>query len=73
LRFVDLIEAELGVEAIRDLRPMQPGDIEDSWADITALQSAVGYTPATSVEEGVIAWVQWYRQWIAGVTADAGV
>lgn len=69
LRFVDLLEAELGVTAIRDLQPMQPGDIEDSWADITQLQQAVGYTPDTTVEDGVRAWVNWYRCWADGINA----
>ena len=62
LRYVDVLEAELGVEAIRQLEDIQPGDVPATWADVDALRDAVGFTPATPVEEGVRRFVAWYRE-----------
>ena len=61
LRYVDVLEAELGVTAIRHLEDIQPGDVPATWADVDALRDAVGFTPATPVEEGVRRFVAWYR------------
>ena len=62
LRYVDVLEAELGVTAIRQLEDIQPGDVPATWADVDALREAVGFAPATSVEEGVRRFVAWYRE-----------
>ena len=61
LRYVDVLEAELGVPAIRQFEDIQPGDVPATWADVDALRDAVGFTPATPVEEGVRRFVAWYR------------
>ena len=61
LRYVDVLEAELGVPAIRQFEDIQPGDVPATWADVDALREAVGFTPATPVEEGVRRFVAWYR------------
>jgi UDP-glucuronate 4-epimerase len=61
MRYVDILEAELGVSAIRQLEDIQPGDVPATWADVDALRAAVGFTPATTVEEGVRRFVAWYR------------
>jgi UDP-glucuronate 4-epimerase len=42
---------------------MQPGDVEDTCADVTALARDVGFTPATPIEEGVARFVAWYRDY----------
>jgi UDP-glucuronate 4-epimerase len=60
-RFVDLIEEELGRPAQRRLLPMQPGDVVSTHADTTGLEAWVGYRPETSLEDGVSAFVEWYR------------
>ncbi len=62
LRYVDVLEAELGVEAIRQFEDIQPGDVPATWADVDALRDAVGFAPATPVEEGVRRFVAWYRE-----------
>ena len=62
LRYVDVLEAELGVEAIRQFEDIQPGDVPATWADVDALRDAVGFTPATPLEEGVRRFVNWYRE-----------
>lgn len=44
-----------------DLLPLQPGDVPDTYADSSALETAVGYKPSTPVSEGVAAFIDWYR------------
>ena len=59
--FIGLIEETLGRKAELELLPMQPGDVPDTCADVTALRNDVGYTPSTPVEVGVPRFVEWYR------------
>ena len=61
LRFIELIEENLGLEAKLEHLPMQPGDVPDTSADVEALQRDVGYRPSTPVEVGIERFVQWYR------------
>jgi UDP-glucuronate 4-epimerase len=61
LRYVDAIEAACGVKAIRNYMPLQPGDVLATWADVDDLAEATGFRPKTSVEDGVKAFVDWYR------------
>jgi UDP-glucuronate 4-epimerase len=63
LDVVALIESELGRKAERELLPMQPGDIPETCADVADLQAAVGFSPATSIAEGVRRFVAWYRDY----------
>ena len=63
MRYVRAIEAELGMKAQLNLMPMQAGDVEATEADTTALSQAVGFKPATTVEEGVARFVKWYRDY----------
>jgi UDP-glucuronate 4-epimerase len=63
LRYVDVLERSLGRKAIRELLPLQPGDVPDTEASVTELHAAVGYTPTTTVEEGVGRFVDWYRRY----------
>ena len=51
----------LGKKAIKELLPLQPGDVPDTYADVSELVKAVGYKPATPVQEGVRRFVEWYR------------
>ncbi|MDT8954714.1 NAD-dependent epimerase [Aeromonas caviae] len=59
--FVKAIEDELGIEAKKNFREMQPGDVYQTYADTKDLFEATGYQPQVSVEEGVAEFVQWYR------------
>jgi UDP-glucuronate 4-epimerase len=61
--YVDAVEVALGKKAVREYLPMQPGDVADTFADVTELVSAVGYKPSTSVEVGVSNFVGWYRSY----------
>ena len=62
MQYVDVLEEALGVTAIRQLEDIQPGDVPATWADVDALRDAVGFAPATPVEEGVRRFVAWYRE-----------
>jgi len=61
--YIGAIEAATGRKAIRNLMPMQAGDVPATWADTTLLQSLTGYVPKTRVPEGVAAFVDWYRHY----------
>ena len=57
---VRLLEAALGKSAIRELAPMQPGDVPETCADVADLEAAVGFRPKTPIAEGVRRFVEWY-------------
>ncbi|MFC3125995.1 NAD-dependent epimerase/dehydratase family protein [Pseudoroseomonas globiformis] len=59
-RFVEILEQAVGRQAIKIFRDMQPGDVERTFADVRALQEAVGFAPQTSLEEGLSAFVKWH-------------
>ena len=61
--YIGTLERCLGRKAIRNLLPLQPGDVPDTYADVSDLERDVGYRPSTSVEEGVQAFVDWYRSY----------
>lgn len=63
---IDLIEAACGRTAIRDLQPIQPGDVPETYADISAIARDLGYAPTIPIEIGVPRFVDWYRGY-AGV------
>jgi UDP-glucuronate 4-epimerase len=63
LHFIELMERNLGRTVEKRLLPMQPGDVADTWADVSALRRDVGYAPNTSIEEGVARFVAWYREY----------
>lgn len=61
LDFVEAIETALGKRAIRNMLPMQPGDVLATWADTEALFEATGYRPKVGLTEGVESFVHWYK------------
>jgi UDP-glucuronate 4-epimerase len=61
MRFIELLEQNLGRTVEKRLLPMQPGDVPDTWADVSALRRDVGYAPGTSIEDGVARFAEWYR------------
>ncbi|MFM5817218.1 NAD-dependent epimerase [Aeromonas sanarellii] len=63
LDFVEAIETALGKRAIRNMLPMQPGDVLATWADTEALFEATGYRPKVRLTEGVESFVKWYREY----------
>jgi UDP-glucuronate 4-epimerase len=60
---IDLIEQACGKKAIRDFQPMQPGDVQATYADISAIQRDLGFEPTTTIDVGVPAFVNWYRDY----------
>jgi UDP-glucuronate 4-epimerase len=63
LEYIDAIENALGKKAIKELKPLQAGDVADTYADTAELQQAIGYKPATPVSYGVAQFVAWYRRY----------
>ena len=63
--FITAIEAATGRQAIRNLLPMQPGDVPATWADSRLLTDLVGPLPRTDLHAGVSHFVEWYRSWNA--------
>jgi UDP-glucuronate 4-epimerase len=63
LDFIDAIEAELGIKAIRNYMPMQMGDVPATWADASLLQRLTGYRPQTGFRDGVSRFVAWFRDY----------
>jgi UDP-glucuronate 4-epimerase len=63
MRYIEVIEECLGRKAEMNMLPMQPGDVPDTYADVSALTEDVGYTPDTPIEEGVKKFVDWYRDY----------
>ena len=63
MRYIELLEQSIGRKADIRLRPLQPGDVPDTAADISDLSTAIGYQPRTPVEQGVPNFVAWYRSY----------
>jgi len=63
LDYIGVFERCLGIEAEKNLLPLQPGDVLDTYADVDDLVADVGYRPSTSIEEGVPEFVAWYRDY----------
>ena len=59
--FIEKIEESLGMKAIRENLPMQPGDVEETFADISSLQKMINFQPKTSIEEGIPKFIEWYK------------
>ena len=65
LDYIAALEAALGIKAKKRLLPRQPGDMQSTAADTRALQAWVNFSPATSIDEGVQRFVDWYREFFA--------
>jgi UDP-glucuronate 4-epimerase len=63
--FIDAIEAAVGRPAVRDYRPMQPGDVVATHADVSALAAWTGLQPRTPLRSGIARFVDWYRGYYA--------
>ena len=62
LQFIQLLEQYLGVEAIKDFQPMQPGDVFATAADTSVLEAWVGFRPSTPLELGLQSLTEWVKQ-----------
>jgi UDP-glucuronate 4-epimerase len=63
MRYIELLEERLGRKAEKNMLPLQPGDVPDTWADVEDLARDVDYRPATPVEVGVTRFVDWYLEY----------
>jgi UDP-glucuronate 4-epimerase len=63
MRFIEVLEECLGVKAVKNLLPIQPGDVPATYADVDDLSRDVGFKPATPIEEGINRFVSWYRSY----------
>lgn len=71
LDFVTEIERMLGVNAMRDMQPMQPGDVLATWADTKLLEELTGYYPKTEIRVGIQKFVDWYTQNYGSLTENS--
>jgi UDP-glucuronate 4-epimerase len=70
LRYIEVLEDVLGRKAEKRFLPMQPGDVAETYADVSALARDVGYKPSTPIEVGIRRFVDWYLEFYG---ADRGV
>ena len=61
MRYIEVLEQCLGRKAMLELLPLQPGDVPETIADVSRLNAAVGFKPATPIEVGIARFVEWYR------------
>lgn len=64
-RMIDVLEVACGRTAIRDYQPMQDGDVPATYADISAIAGDLGYAPTTTIDVGIPAFVEWYRDYMS--------
>jgi UDP-glucuronate 4-epimerase len=65
--FIETLENALGRTAKKELLPLQPGDVPDTYADVQSLVDDIGYRPSTALEDGIEAFVAWYRDYYGGL------
>ena len=63
MEYIQAIETALGKKATYNMMPMQAGDVPSTYADVSTLESDLGYKPKTTVQEGVAEFVKWYREY----------
>ena len=69
LDYISAIEKAIGKEAVKEMHPMQPGDVYQTYADSSALAAATGFTPSTPLQTGIEKTVNWYKDYY-GITCD---
>jgi len=63
LEYISVLEEQLGTKAKMELLPIQPGDVPSTMADVSELERAVGFRPATTVRDGIASFVKWYKEY----------
>ncbi|MAG60559.1 protein CapI [archaeon] len=64
MKFIELIEKELGIVAQKNMLPMQKGDVHTTFADVKKTKEVLGWEPEVSVEEGIKHFVSWYKEYV---------
>lgn len=70
LDFVDAIENETGIRSIKNMMPMQPGDVNRTCADITEITKAINYNPKISVSHGIREYIKWFKKYYVQIVSD---
>ena len=63
MRYIEVLEQELGKKAEMELLPLQPGDVPATEASMQGLREAIDYSPSVPVEQGISKFVTWYRDY----------
>ena len=63
LSFIQTLESALGKKAIKEMKPIQPGDVKATFADIRMLKDWVQYKPKTTMEKGIFQFASWYKEY----------
>ena len=63
LRFIEVLERELGIKAKKNFLPLQAGDVPKTWADCSLLTALTGFKPSTPIETGIRNFVRWYQHY----------
>lgn len=63
LEFIEILEEQLGMKAEKNMMPMQPGDVERTWADVEDLYEYIDYRPQVNIGEGIGEFVKWYKEY----------
>jgi UDP-glucuronate 4-epimerase len=63
LEFIEILEDRLGIKSEKNMMPMQPGDVERTWADVDDLFEYIGYRPQVNIETGITEFVDWYKNY----------
>jgi UDP-glucuronate 4-epimerase len=63
MHVISLLEKEFGRDAIKEMLPMQPGDVEATYADVADLERDIGFKPATPIQDGIARFAKWYRDY----------
>jgi len=61
-RLVELLEQALGIRAIIEYHPMQPGDVPVTFADVSKARQLLGYEPSMRIDEGIVKFVEWFKR-----------
>ena len=72
MEMIETLEAALGRPAVKVMRPMQPGDVTSTYADVSALAALTGYSPHVPLADGLVRFVDWYRAYYGAETREPG-
>ena len=63
MNFIEILESSLGVKAVKEMKAMQPGDIQETFADIKKLKNWIDFSPKTSLNAGILEFALWYKKY----------
>ena len=61
--FISLLEKEIGKKAIKEFLPMQPGDVQETFADTGNIFEYIGFKPSTNIQKGIKEFIFWYKNY----------